>query len=100
MKNYTLWNFKTSCKIFWNSAYVEIKKDGNAITKAEIVNDQKLIDNIKYLLILDYTYDKKYDHVKKIHDNWLDRGKARETFSNSKEYIEIEKEKSDLLKRY
>ena len=84
-----------------NIVLVYILKDNNIVTKAQVENDENLNKNIRFLLVNDYSYNKKYDLMKKFYNNWeIDYWKARKKAQETQEYSEIETEKQKLLEKY
>lgn len=101
MKNLEILKFKNFTTTYENWLLI-IKKNWHVITKARIDNDKDLIKNINYLLILDYTYEKKFNLMEGIYrkswysEYWLYE-KAWDDARKTKEWEEIEKEKQKLL---
>lgn len=91
MKNFKKYGFSVN----YNNWLLKIKKNWITTTTAEIDNDENLNKNINYLLILDYTYEKKYNLMKKLY-RW-DYEKARMDAKNTDERNKIETEKENLL---
>lgn len=84
-----------------NIVLVYILKDNNIVTKAQVENDENLNKNIRFLLVNDYTYNKKFNIMKYIYDSEkIDYWKAREKAQKTIEYVRIEKEKKELLEKY
>lgn len=96
-----LWRFTTTQKIQDDVVFVQILKDQHVITTAEVENDENLLKNIWFLLVNDYSYDKKYYIMKRFYNNWeIDYWKARNEAQKSIEYVKVEKEKQKLLEMY
>ena len=96
-----LGRFTVKTETFWNNVFVYILKDNNIVTKAQVENDENLNKNIRFLLVNDYTYNRKYDLMKIFYNNWeIDYWKAREKAQKTIEYVRIEKEKKELLEKY
>lgn len=106
MKKLKLWSFDYYTSECSDLVFVYIRKDKKLVTTATIENDGNLFKNIRFLLVNDYTYDKKYDIMMKIYkenqktDKFFDYWKARDQAINTKEYEMVEKEKHELLKKY
>lgn len=106
MKNLKLWSFDYYTSVYSDFVFVYIRKNKKLVTTAKIENDENLLKNIRFLLVNDFTYDKKYDIMIKIYkekqktDKFFDYWKARDQAINTKEYENIEKQKQELLKKY
>lgn len=96
-----LGNFTVKTETYWNNVFVYILNNKHPVTEAQVENNENLNKNIRFLLVNDYSYNKKYDLMKKFYNNWeIDYWKARKKAQETQEYSEIETEKQKLLEKY
>lgn len=96
-----LGRFTVKTETFWNNVFVYILNNKHIVTQAQVENNENLNKNIRFLLVNDYSYNKKYDLMKKFYNNWeIDYWKARKKAQETQEYTEIEIEKQKLLEKY
>lgn len=106
MEKLKLWSFDYYTNVYSDFVFVYIRKNKKLVTVAKIENNKDLLKNIRFLLVNDFTYDKKYDIMIKIYkenqksDKFFDYWKARDQAINTQEYKNIEKQKQELLKKY